>query len=106
MTGFTSDEFQGWSSRFGLELDVAVGEAHQRLGRVERRNAVAREALGTYDADKSEGRLPSADAFREALCSSCTVERSPSRIRFRTFMAGSQHSNCISILSDSTFNAA
>ena len=46
MTGFTSDEFCESSSRFGLEFDVAPGEAHQRVEVLERRNAEARESFG------------------------------------------------------------
>ena len=46
---------------------MAPGEAHERLGTVERRNAVAREALETYAASRSDGHLPHEDTIREGL---------------------------------------
>ena len=57
MAGFTSEDILDWSSKHGFFSDVAPGEAHERLGTVERRNAVAREALETFAASQSDSKI-------------------------------------------------
>ena len=62
--GWLSNEFMEWSDSHSISHKVAPGEAHQRLGQVERRHAVLRKAIEVYMHDlKLEGR----EGIRQAL---------------------------------------
>ena len=63
--GFCSDEFKAWCERHGVVLRVAPGEAHNRLGPVERRHAVLRESIERYMASCDQA--PSSALLEEAL---------------------------------------
>ena len=46
--GFCSKDFVDWTDQHGIQLLAAPGEAHERMGAIERSHAVLREALETY----------------------------------------------------------
>ena len=62
--GWLSNEFMNWSDEHSISHKVAPGEAHERLGQVERRHSVLRKAIEVYMHDlQLEGR----DGIRQAL---------------------------------------
>ena len=69
-TNFCSEEFKQWAESHGVHTHVAPPEAHHRLGPVERRHAVLREALEKYiNHAVTEGkRTPNLKLLQEALC--------------------------------------
>ena len=48
---FCSEEAKLYLERKGIKLQAATGEAHARLGIIERRRMVLRTAIETYTAD-------------------------------------------------------
>jgi len=70
-TNFCSEEFKQWAETHGIHINVMPPEAHHRMGPVERRHAVLREALERYmdhavreNPDKVKGRK----LLQEAIC--------------------------------------
>ena len=62
--GWCSDNFAEWCGNHSVEHLVAPGEAHNRLGVVERRHAVLRKAVEIYMTDLN---LDDIDGLRQAL---------------------------------------
>ena len=62
--GWCSDAFSEWCGNHSVEHLVAPGEAHNRLGVVERRHAVLRKAVEIYMTDLN---LDDIDGLRQAL---------------------------------------
>ena len=62
--GWLSDEFGQWTDEHSILHNVAPGEAHERLGHVERRHSVLRKALEVYMHDLS---LEDRDGVKQAL---------------------------------------
>ena len=62
--GWLGEQFQSWTSEKMIEDLVAPGEAHERLGLVERRHAVLRKAIEVYLHDLN---LHGADGIKEAI---------------------------------------
>ena len=63
--GWASKELQDWTESLGVVHDVAPGEAHTRLGLVERRHAVLRKAIELYVDDL---KVYGASGIKQALC--------------------------------------
>ena len=65
-SSFCSDDFKAWAERHGIHVNIIPAEAHHRLGPVERRHQVLREALHRYvETGEAEG-IPT--KLSEALC--------------------------------------
>ena len=62
---FCGDEVKTYLEQNNVQVDVAPGEAHSRLGIVERRHLVLRTAIETYMADEQLSRTLS--SVREAV---------------------------------------
>ena len=62
--GWLGEQFQSWTSEKMIEHLVAPGEAHERLGLVERRHSVLRKAIEVYLHDLN---LHGADGIKEAI---------------------------------------
>lgn len=63
------DELRGWSSdalrTWASDLEISPGQAHARLGVLERRHQVLRRAIELYLAQRQ--RQPTAEAVKQAL---------------------------------------
>ena len=62
--GWASDEMLTWTSDVNIQHMISPGEAHTRLGIVERRHAVLRKAVEVYMDDLG---LQTVDGLRQAL---------------------------------------
>ena len=62
--GWASDEMEDFFADHNIRHVVAPGEAHTRLGAVERRHAILRKSIEIYMTDRS---LTSRDGLREAM---------------------------------------
>ena len=62
--GWASDDMLSWTSDMNIQHMISPGEAHTRLGIVERRHAVLRKAVEIYMDDL---RLQTVDGLRQAL---------------------------------------
>ena len=62
--GWASDEMESFFADHSIRHVVAPGEAHTRLGAVERRHAILRKSIEIYMTDRS---LTSRDGLREAM---------------------------------------